>query len=80
MPIVPARDIEEVNRELARVAANLENCFFLDLVGPFTEQCLPITHPGFLNDNVHLSTRGYQVWAGAISRCLQDLFPKYRQG
>lgn len=76
MPIVPAQDIEQVNRELAQVAANLENCTFLDLVGPFTEQCLPITHPGFLNDNVHLSTRGYQVWADAITRCLQALFPE----
>lgn len=80
MPIVPAPDIEQVNRELAQAAAHLDHCTFLDLVGPFTEQCLPITHPGFLNDNVHLSTRGYQVWAGAISHCLRGLFPEYRQG
>lgn len=80
MPIVSAEDIEQVNRELAQVAETVENCVFLDVVGPFTEQCLPITHPGFLNDQVHLSTRGYQVWAGAISRCLRDLFPENRQG
>jgi lysophospholipase L1-like esterase len=80
MPIVPVAQIEQVNRELAQVAADTPNCTFLDLVGPFTEQCLPITHPGFLNDHVHLSTRGYQVWADAINRCLQGLFPQYRQG
>jgi lysophospholipase L1-like esterase len=80
MPIVATQDIEQVNRELTQVAANTENCFFLDLVGPFHEQCLPITQPGFLADQVHLSTRGYQVWAGAISRCLQELFPGASQG
>jgi lysophospholipase L1-like esterase len=80
MPIVSAEDIEQVNRELTQAAATVENCVFLDVVGPFTEQCLPITHPGFLNDQVHLSTRGYQVWAGAISCCLRDLFPENRQG
>jgi lysophospholipase L1-like esterase len=80
MPIVPLAQLEQVNQALAQVAAETENCIFLDVVGPFTEQCLPITHPGFLNDNVHLSTRGYQVWAGAISRCLQELFPDRVQG
>jgi lysophospholipase L1-like esterase len=80
MPIVPAPDLERVNRDLAQAAAAIPNCIFLDLVAPFSEQCLPITHPGFLNDNVHLSTRGYQVWAGAISHCLRELFPQYPQG
>jgi lysophospholipase L1-like esterase len=75
MPIVAAHDLEEVNRELARVAATTDRCHYLDLVGPFHERCLPITHPGFLNDQVHLSTRGYQVWADEIRRCLQELFP-----
>lgn len=80
MPIVPSQDIEQVNRELAQVAAATDNCLFLDLVGPFTEQCLPITHPGFLADQVHLSTRGYQVWAKEIDRCLRQFFPQIGQG
>lgn len=80
MPIVASQEIEQVNRELAQVAATTENCVFLDLVGPFNEQCLPITQPGFLADQVHLSTRGYQVWAGAISRCLTELFPERYRG
>ncbi|MDR2551377.1 MAG: GDSL-type esterase/lipase family protein [Desulfobulbus sp.] len=75
MPAAPSHEIEQVNRQLAEVAAATENCVFLDLVEPFFEQCLPITQPGFLADNVHLSTRGYQVWAGEIERCLQGLFP-----
>ena len=80
MPAAPIQEIEQVNRELERVAAATGNCVFLDLVGPFTEQCLPITHPGFLADQVHLSTRGYQVWAGAISGCLRQLFPGTGRG
>jgi lysophospholipase L1-like esterase len=80
MPAAPLHEIEQVNRELAQVAAATENCVFLDLVGPFTEQCLPITHPGFLADQVHLSTRGYQVWAGEIDRCLRKLFPDTGRG
>jgi lysophospholipase L1-like esterase len=80
MPIIAPQEIEQVNRELAQVAASIENCVFLDLVGPFNEQCLPITQPGFLADQVHLSTRGYQVWAGAISHCLTELFPERYRG
>ena len=75
MPIVAPHDLEQVNRELAAAAAATENCHFLDTVAPFQQHCLPITHPGFLNDQVHLSTRGYQVWAGAIKDLLADLFP-----
>ena len=75
MPIVAPHDLEQINRELAVAAAATENCHFLDTVGPFQEQCLPITHPGFLNDQVHLSTRGYQVWAATIKGLLKQLFP-----
>ncbi len=74
MPVIPAPRIRSVNQQLQNLTATVEGCFFLDLVGPFTEQCLPITHPGFLNDQVHFSTRGYQVWAGEIRRCLQSIF------
>ncbi|WP_417912541.1 GDSL-type esterase/lipase family protein [Candidatus Electronema sp. TJ] len=59
-----------VNCEL-RTAAESSGCLFLDMTGPFTEQCLPITRPCFLSDGVHLSTLGYQVWAAEIRRhCL----------
>ncbi|MGE4559316.1 MAG: GDSL-type esterase/lipase family protein [Desulfobulbus sp.] len=80
MPIVAPHDLEEVNQELAQVAAATENCRFLDTVGPFQQHCLPITHPGFLNDQVHLSTRGYQVWAAAIKTLLAELFPDQLPG
>lgn len=75
MPIVARHDLDQVNRELAQAVAATDKCHFLDTVGPFEEHCLPITHPGFLNDQVHLSTRGYQVWAAAIKRLLGHLFP-----
>ena len=65
LPGLPADTIARANRELAAVAEK-NNCSFLDLTIPFTEQCLPITRPCFLADGVHLSTRGYQVWAGEI--------------
>ena len=74
MPVIPAPRLRAVNQQLQNLTADVENCYFLDLVGPFTEQCLPITHPGFLNDQVHFSTRGYQVWAGEIRRCLDSIF------
>lgn len=80
MSIVPASQRQQVNRELFEVTTATPNCFFLDMTTPFAEQCLPITHPGFLNDQVHLSTRGYQVWAGEIRRCLQTLFPQGSTG
>jgi lysophospholipase L1-like esterase len=76
MPAAPIHEIEQVNRQLAEVAAATGNCVFLDLVGPFSEQCLPSTQPGFLADNVHLSARGYQVWAKEIDRCLRSLLPE----
>ena len=64
--------ITAANNEL-REAARQSGCHFLDMTGPFTEQCLPVTKPCFLNDGVHLSTRGYQVWAGAIRKHLAAL-------
>lgn len=78
MPAALAHEINEVNQKLAEVAASIDNCIFLDLVQPFQEHCLPITQPGFLADQVHLSTRGYLVWAEAINACLAQLFPVSR--
>ena len=69
------------NNEL-RDAAKQSGCRFLDMTGPFTEQCLPVTKPCFLNNGVHLATRGYQVWAGAIKKHLDTLeenHPMYRE-
>lgn len=64
--------IAAANNEL-REAARKSGCHFLDMTDPFTEQCLPVTKPCFLNDGVHLSTRGYQIWAGAIKKHLEAL-------
>ena len=64
--------ITEANKELREVAQQ-SGCHFLDTTAPFTEQCLPVTKPGFLHDGVHLSTRGYQVWAGAIKKHMDSL-------
>ena len=62
-------EIAETNKELQAVADQAD-CLFLDMVPPYTEQCLPITRPCFLADGVHLSTLGYQVWADEIRRHL----------
>ncbi len=64
--------IAETNMEL-RDVADQSDCLFLDMVPPYTEQCLPITRPCFLPDGVHLSTLGYQVWADEIRRHLKSL-------
>ncbi|WP_028583584.1 GDSL-type esterase/lipase family protein [Desulfogranum mediterraneum] len=73
MPIVPSHVLAEVNDQLREISQQTENCIFLDMVPPFNERCLPITHPGFLNDQVHLSTRGYLVWAEEIKACLKKV-------
>lgn len=64
--------VTAINQELRDVAER-SGCRFLDMTKAFTEQCLPITKPCFMNDGVHLSTRGYQVWAGEIKRHLDTL-------
>jgi lysophospholipase L1-like esterase len=64
--------ITAANNEL-RDTAQQSGCRFLDMTGPFIEQCLPVTKPCFFNDGVHLATRGYQVWAGAIKKHLDTL-------
>jgi len=61
--------IQATNEEL-RTVATQSRCRFLDMTTPFTEQCLPITKPCFLDDGVHLATRGYRVWAEAIQQHL----------
>ncbi|WP_456386015.1 GDSL-type esterase/lipase family protein [Desulfolithobacter sp.] len=63
----PARDdIVMVNQALESICREA-GCHFLDLVEPFTQYCLPITKPCFLDDGVHLSTRGYRIWAREIA-------------
>lgn len=67
---LPQDSITTVNHELCQIAAE-HGCHFLDMTKPFYEYCLPVTRPCFLNDGVHLSTLGYQIWAREISRlCL----------
>jgi lysophospholipase L1-like esterase len=65
-------EIAAINQEL-RDVADQSDCLFLDMVPPYTEQCLPITRPCFLPDGVHISTLGYQVWANEIKRHLESL-------
>jgi lysophospholipase L1-like esterase len=69
---VPEETISSVNRELRSIVEQ-NNCRFLDMTGPFIEQCLPVTKPCFMNDGVHLATRGYQVWAGEIRQHLKKI-------
>ncbi len=66
LPWPGREDIARVNRELESICRET-GCAFLDMVKPFEHYCLPITQPCFLNDGVHLSTRGYQVWAREIA-------------
>ena len=72
IPGVTEEAIAAANKEL-HDAAEKSGCRFLDMTGPFNEQCLPVTKPCFLNDGVHLATRGYQVWAGAIKKHLETI-------
>lgn len=58
--------VAEANKTLKKISID-SGCRFLDMTGPYTEQCLPITRPCFLADGVHLSTLGYQIWAGEIA-------------
>lgn len=74
MPVVPEHELADVNDQLRDLTEETDLCWFLDMVPPFMEKCLPITQPGFLNDQVHLSTRGYQVWAAEIKSCLEGIF------
>jgi len=64
--------IDRVNLELREVTQE-SGCSFLDMNEAYATHCLPITHPCFMEDGVHLSTRGYQVWAQEISRHLSSL-------
>lgn len=71
MSIIPQPRIHAVNRQLRALAAEVERCFFLDLVPLFTMPGPPV----FLNDQVHFSTRGYQLWADELRRLLQEALP-----
>jgi lysophospholipase L1-like esterase len=68
---LPPEDLASVNRELKKLAED-NRCRFVDMTAPVAEHCLPITQPCFLNDGVHLSTRGYQVWAKEIQKLYSE--------
>jgi len=64
--------IKGANRLLGEIAREAGGTFF-DPTADFNSRCLPITHPCFLEDGVHLSTRGYELWAAGIKRHLDKL-------
>jgi len=63
--------IKSTNRKLKQITEEAGGTFF-DPAADFNSRCLPITHPCFLEDGVHLSTRGYKVWAEALRRQLAE--------
>jgi lysophospholipase L1-like esterase len=79
MPLISPQTLETINRQLESAALSAD-CLFLDPGDSFTKLCLPITKPCFLNDGVHLSTRGYSTWAAAISSCIKKLPPSPASG
>lgn len=72
IPDLNKESIKKANQELRQITENAA-CHFLDLNSAYTTHCLPITKPCFLDDGVHLSTRGYQVWAREINAHVQSL-------
>lgn len=72
IPDLDRETINKANQELGQITKNAA-CCFLDMDSAYTTHCLPITKPCFLDDGVHLSTRGYQVWAREINDHLQSL-------
>ncbi len=71
IPGLNPEHITLVNQELNEMAEENTRFRFIDMTAPVAEHCLPITHPCFLHDGVHLSTRGYQIWAQEIQKyCL----------
>jgi len=71
MPAVPAHEIRQVNEQLADICTRT-NCRFIDAAEEFTTHCRPITHPCFHPDGVHLTNRGYTVWAEVLNRHLRS--------
>ncbi len=63
--------IEEANHRLRQIAT-AAGCRFLDLAAPFTSHCQPGTASCFLDDSIHLSSRGYAIWADAIRAHLEE--------
>ncbi len=72
IPGLAGDTIDRVNLELREITQK-SGCSFLDMGEAYATHCLPITHPCFMEDGVHLSTRGYQVWAQEIIHHLNGL-------
>ena len=69
--LAPLETIHAINAELARLAASVADCTFLDLEKPLAAAQEAV----FLADGVHFSSHGYQLWAEALHACLRTLFP-----
>jgi beta-glucosidase len=59
------RAIAVTNRRLAALADNPSICF-LDIGSKFLETDGILLKEAFTSDSVHLSPKGYEIWAGAI--------------
>lgn len=64
--------IAEVNRELRLLAAEFGDTF-IDLYPLFTEPGTDVLRQELTTDGLHLTARGYEIWAGVVAKHLSAL-------
>ena len=68
----PLRQLNVTINDRLRTYADNQHVFFLDLSRNFTAERGHLSH-GLMPDYVHLSDRGYQVWADGMEDMLRKL-------
>lgn len=71
LPWVDNRVIERTNRSLEEIAKEF-NAEYLDICGSFVDEEKNPVKGYLLDDGVHLSDKGYEIWANVIEEFLKS--------
>ena len=72
-PWISNEDILEINDQLKQMASE-EGLIYLDIYSRFLEERDGPVESFFLEDGVHLSGKGYQLWAAEIEKVIKNYF------
>jgi len=70
MDFISKQTIQEINKSLKKLAIE-SGVEFLDIYNRFVDEKGRVIKDYFLDDGVHLSNEGYEVWANAVERVIE---------
>ena len=69
-------NMDALNKKIEKYNQEYENLYYVDLATPLLSSDGKPDNDLFLNDQLHLNDKGYQVWNSILSKMLESTFNK----